>query len=881
MKKIETGYSPKDIEEKWYKIWEDNNYFHAEPQEGKEKYTIVIPPPNVTGVLHMGHVLNNTIQDVLIRWKRMQGFNALWMPGSDHAGIATQNKVEKKLMDEGKTREDLGRDKFIDEVWKWKEQHGGIITKQLRRLGASLDWQRERFTMDDKLVESVKEIFIKLYKDDMVYRGEYIINWCPRCGTALADDEVDHEEKESYIWEIKYPIKDTNEFITVATTRPETMLGDTAVAVNPNDERYKHLIGKMVILPLMNREIPIVGDDYCDMAFGTGAVKITPAHDPNDFELGMRHKLDVIDVMNKDATMNENAGKYKGLDRFDARLKIIEDLESQGLLTGKKKIKNSVGGCYRCQTIIEPKVSLQWFVRMKPLAEKAIEAVKSGDIKITPKRWEKVYYNWLENIRDWCISRQIWWGHRIPAYYCTSCKETVVASDMPDVCPKCGGTHFVQDNDVLDTWFSSWLWPFSTLGWPDKTPELKYFYPTDTLVTGADILFFWVARMIMAGIYTMDEIPFKDVFLHGIVRDEIGRKMSKSLGNSPDPIDVIDKHGADALRFSMIYSTSQGQDVFYSEKIVEMGGNFANKIWNVSRFVLMNLEGFDPHEVDVNSLNFEIVDNWIFSRMNSAIKETNRHLEKFYLNDAAKSAYDFMWGDFCDWYVETAKARLYNNEDEQSKKTAQFVLWYVLEQGLRLLHPFMPFLTEEIWQKLQSESAGTIVLAEYPVVNEDMINAEVEKTMAFIQEVLKSIRNIRTEMNIAPSKGIVAKLNTAEGEEQVILEENRNYIMKLANLSEFVVGCDIEKPKMAAVKVVASTEIYVDLEGALDKEKEIEKLKKEIEKNQKEVERLDAKLGNQGFLAKANPDVIEKEKEKQKEYKDKIEKLNKNLEMFM
>lgn len=883
MEDMNKSYSPNEIEEKWYKIWEEKGYFHADENSEKPSYTIVIPPPNVTGVLHMGHVLNNTIQDTLIRWKRMSGYNALWMPGTDHAGIATQNKVERKLDESGIKREDLGREKFVEEVWKWKEEHGGIITKQLRKLGASLDWERERFTMDDKLVEAVKDIFVKLYNDDLVYRGEYMINWCSRCGTALADDEVDHEDKTGAIWQIKYPIKDSDEYLIVATTRPETMLGDTGIAVNPNDERYKHLLGKKAILPLVGREIPIIADEYVDVAFGTGAVKMTPAHDPNDFEIGKKHNLEIINILNENGTMNKNAGEdYENLDRFDARKKILEDLEEKNLLVGKKEHNHAVGHCYRCNTIVEPRVSKQWFVKMQPLADKALEVVKNGKVKIIPKRWEKVYYNWLENIRDWCISRQIWWGHRIPAYYGPD--EKVFVADDYEAAKEQAIKYYgkevelVQDTDVLDTWFSSWLWPFSTLGWSENTKELEKFYPTSTLVTGADILFFWVARMVMAGLYAMDEIPFENVFLHGIVRDEIGRKMSKSLGNSPDPIDIIDKYGADALRFSMLYNTSQGQDVFFSEKLIEMGRNFANKIWNVSRFVLMNLEGFNPAEIDVNSLKFELSDTWILSKLNNAILGVNNNLESFNLSEAAKSVYEFLWGDFCDWYVEIAKIRLYNGNTEE-KMTAQFVLWNVLEQGLRLLHPFMPFLTEEIWQRLP-ETGETIMLSEFPEFSSDMISIKTEENMTFVQDVIKAVRNIRTEANISPGKKINALLKTAEGEEQVVLEESKEVILKLANLEEFAVMCDIERPEMSAIKVVKETEIYIPLEGIIDIDAEKIRINKEIEKNQKELDRVSGKLKNEKFISSAPKDIIDREKRIEKEYSDKIEKLKNSLEIF-
>ena len=688
-------YSPNEIEDKWYKIWEEKGYFNAQHNAEKPGYSIAIPPPNVTGILHMGHMLNNSIQDAIIRYKRMSGFDTLWIPGMDHAGIATQNKVERMLADEGTSKEEIGYDEFLRRTWEWKEKHGGLITKQLRKLGVSLDWSRERFTMDEGLSEAVKEVFIKLYNDGLIYRGEYIVNWCPHDKTALADDEVNHEDKNGKIWEIRYPIKDSDEELIIATTRPETMLGDTGVAVNPNDERYKHLIGKTVILPLMNREIPIVADEYVDMEFGTGVVKMTPSHDPNDFEVAKRTGLAFLNIFTEDAHVNENGGKYQGLERFAARKAILADLEEQGLLVGVKDHKNAVGHCYRCNSVIEPRVSTQWFVKMEPLAKRALEVVKNGKIQITPKRWEKVYYNWLENIRDWTISRQIWWGHRIPAYYSED-GTVFVAKSLEEAKAQARekfgkDVNLTEETDVLDTWFSSALWPFSTLGWPNETEDLKKFFPTDALVTGADILFFWVARMVMMSLYIKDEIPFNYVYLHGIIRDEKGRKMSKSLGNSPDPLDLIAKYGADAIRFSFLYNTSQGQDIHFSEKLLEMGSAFANKVWNASRFVLSNLEDFDI-STTVDNLEFKLEDKWILSKLQTASKLINENLEKYELDAAAKLAYEFFRGDFCDWYVEIAKTRVYGQEGSD-KVVAQWVLRHVLDKGLKMLHPFMPFIT--------------------------------------------------------------------------------------------------------------------------------------------------------------------------------------------
>ncbi|TDT69124.1 valyl-tRNA synthetase [Hypnocyclicus thermotrophus] len=883
MKDMAKTYSPNEIEDKWYKKWEKNKYFAATLDNEKEGYSIVIPPPNVTGILHMGHVLNNSIQDTLVRWKRMSGYNTLWMPGTDHAGIATQNKVERKLATENLTKEDLGREKFIEEVWKWKEEHGGIITKQLRKLGASLDWDRERFTMDEGLSDAVKEIFIKLYEDGLIYQGEYMVNWCPRCTTALADDEVEHIDKEGRIWEIKYPIKDSEDYLVIATTRPETMLGDTGVAVHPEDERYKHLIGKSVVLPLLNREISIVADDYVDMEFGTGVVKMTPAHDPNDFEVGERQNLEILNIMTDTGKINENGGKYKGLDRFEARKEILKDLEELGLLVGSKVHNHAVGHCYRCDTVVEPRVSKQWFVKMKPLAEKALEVVRNGEVKIIPKRWEKVYFNWLENIRDWCISRQIWWGHRIPAYYAED-GTMFVARNMEEAKAKAKEkfgkeVELTQETDVLDTWFSSALWPFSTMGWPEKTPELDMFYPTATIVTGADILFFWIARMIMMGLYEMKEVPFKTVYLHGIVRDEQGRKMSKSLGNSPDPLDLIEKYGADAIRFTMIYNTSQGQDVFFSEKLIEMGRNFANKIWNASRFVLMNLEGFDKNSINKDELNLELVDKWIYSRLNTTIKEVNEKLEKHILDEAAKIVYEFLRGDFCDWYVEIAKIRLYNSNDEIGKKTAQYVLWDILEKGLRLLHPFMPFITEEIWQNLNT-GKETIMLEAYPVLNNNKINKNIEKDFEYIQTLVSSIRNIRAEMNISPAKDLEVLIKSSVENELKVLEENSIFIKNLAKLSNLKYGRNMERPASSGFRVANGSELYVPLEGILDLDAEIKKITMQIEKIEKELAKVNGKLNNEKFVSKAPTAIIEREKKIQKEYEDKLSKLKANLESF-
>ena len=874
-------YTPIDIESKWYKEWEQKGYFKAAIDNQKVPYTIVIPPPNVTGVLHMGHVLNNTIQDVVIRYKRMSGFDTLWQTGTDHAGIATQNVVEKMLAKDGLRKEDIGRKAFIEKVWEWKEKYGNIITTQQRRIGNSTDWERERFTMDEGLSQAVKEVFVELYNKDLIYKGEYMVNWCPRCQTALADDEIEHQDKEGHIWEIKYPIKDSKDFLIIATTRPETMLGDTGVAVNPDDERYKDLVGKSVILPLMDREIPIVADSYVDLEFGTGAVKMTPAHDPNDFEVSKRTGLEIINILEKDGTINSNGGKYKGLDRFEARKAILKDLEELGLLVSTKKHNHAVGHCYRCNTVIEPRISEQWFVKMRPLAEKAIAAVKNGEIKLTPKRMEKIYYNWLENIRDWTISRQIWWGHRIPAYY-TQNGDLIVAKSLEDAKKQCvekfgSEMELREETDVLDTWFSSSLWPFSTMGWPERTPDLERRMPTDLLVTGADIIFFWVARMIMMSLEFENKIPFKEVYFTGIIRDEIGRKMSKSLGNAPDTLGILDKYGADAVRFSLMYNTSQGQDILFSEKLLEMGSTFANKVWNASKFVISNLEGF-KEDISILDLDFKLEDQWILSKLQNSARKFNEEMEEYNIDSCAKIAYEFFRNDFCDWYVEIAKTRIYGvDADNTDRQTAQWVLRHILDNGLRLLHPFMPFITEEVWQKIKVYGES-IMLADFPREDKALINVKAENDFEYLEEVIGAIRNIRAENNVSPAKKISIIIDTEDSGEKDIVLNNPKILDKLANVEKIEILTEL--PKMSGFRVVGNSKIYVSLEGLIDIEKEVEKLNKEIEKVQKELDRTLNKLSNEQFVSKAPQAVIDKEKAIQAELESKLKKLQDNIKIF-
>ena len=874
-KNIPTVYDPQSFEKKWYKYWEDNKLFHAEVKMDKQPFSIVIPPPNVTGQLHMGHALDNTLQDIQIRWRRMQGYNTLWMPGADHAGIATQIKVEEMLAQDNISRYDLGRDKFIEKVWEWKEQYGDRIITQLKSLGASCDWERERFTMDEGCSKAVREVFVSLYEKGLIYQGHRITNWCPRCNTALSDIEVEHEDKPGNLYHLRYQVENSDEYIIVATTRPETMLGDSGVAVHPEDERYCHLIGKNLILPIVERKIPIFADDYVDPFFGTGAVKVTPAHDPNDFEMGQRHNLEQIVILNSNATMAENTGKYQGLDRYACRKALLQDLEAIGALVKIEEHNHAVGQCQRCSTIVEPMVSKQWFVKMESLAQPAIEAVETEKIKFVPERFTKIYLNWLDGIRDWCISRQIWWGHRIPAWYC-ECGETIVARDSVNSCPKCGSANVKQDEDVLDTWFSSALWPFSTMGWPEQTPELKQFYPTSVLVTGYDIIFFWVARMIMMGLEFQQEIPFKHVFIHGLVRDSQGRKMSKSLGNGIDPLEVVEKYGADTLRFMLITGNTPGNDMrFYWER-VESTRNFANKLWNASRFVLMNLTDYDEN-FDPQASDYTLADKWILSRYNQTVSDVTRNLERFELGEAGRAIYEFIWNEFCDWYIELSKARLYNKEDNRARQTAQSVLCYVLENTLKLLHPFMPFITEEIWQHIPHEG-DSIIVASWPVEQTTLTDKKAELNMEIVMETIKAIRNMRAEVNVAPGRKSEAILQLASAELVQLFELNASYVKTLAAVEPLNVSLTTpEKPENAMAAVVSGVEIYMPLKGLIDVDKETARLNKELLTLDKELARVSGKLSNEGFVAKAPPDVIEKEKAKQQEFEEKVKAINERL----
>jgi valyl-tRNA synthetase len=883
LRELAKVYEPQNVERRWYAEWQEKGYFCAAATSGKKPYSIVIPPPNVTGALHMGHALNNTLQDILCRWKRMQGYNVLWMPGTDHAGIATQNVVERQLAAAGKDRHELGREAFIERVWQWKAESGGQIIGQLKRLGASCDWERERFTMDEGLSTAVREVFVRLYEEGLIYRDNRLINWCPRCHTALSDIEVEHEEKAGHLWHIRYPVAGSDRVLVVATTRPETMLGDTAVAVHPDDERYRDLVGGHVTLPLVNRQIPIVADEYVDMAFGTGVVKITPAHDFNDFEVGRRHNLDRINVFDESGTVNAAGRQYEGLDRFVARKKIVEDLEAQGFLERIQEHALSIGGCYRCKTVVEPYMSLQWYVNVAPLAKRALAAVKEGKTRIVPQQWENTYYEWMENIRDWCISRQIWWGHRIPAWFCDHCGEITVAKIDPTGCAKCGSDEIRQETDVLDTWFSSALWPFSTMGWPEKTPELATFYPTSCLVTGFDILFFWVARMMMMGLHFMDEVPFADVYIHALVRDAQGQKMSKSKGNVIDPLTVIDQYGTDAFRFTLAAFAAQGRDIKLAEERIAGYRNFANKIWNASRFALMNLEGFDPAAVSFDELAFSEGDRWILHRLNEVAREVNAALTEYRFNEAAMGLYQFTWSEFCDWYVELSKQDLYGADPER-KRTTQYVIWYVLDHLLRLLHPFMPFITEEVWQALPKQQRpgdpepASIMLTSWPEPLARCSFPEAATRMERVMAVIGGIRNIRGEMEVPPSKEIAVVLSCANEEALQLMRHNEGAIVALARISNLAVGRELEQPEDASIQVAGDVQIFVPLKGLVNVEEEEKRLLKEIGKIDKDVEFLSKKLDNPSFVERAPAEVVVKEREKIAEFANKKKVLAESLD---
>ncbi len=878
METMEKTYDPKQTEQRIYQKWVDDGCFTAHIDKTKEPCTIVIPPPNITGQLHMGHALDNTLQDILARFKRMQGYSMLWLPGTDHASIATEVKIVDKLAKEGISKYDLGREGFLEKAWEWKNEYGGRITKQLRMLGSSLDWTRERFTMDEGCNKAVKHVFVSLYNKGLIYRGERITNWCCECNTALSDAEVEYQEDPGFFWHIKYPITGTNEFITIATTRPETMLGDTALAVHPNDERYKALVGKTVTLPLVNKEIPIVADEYVDMEFGTGVVKITPAHDPNDFEVGKRHDLPIVKVLNNDGTMNKLAGKYEGMDRYDARKAIVEDLEKEGYLIKVEPHTHNVGHCYRCHTTVEPMVSTQWYVKMKPLAEPAIEAVRNKETVFVPERFDKIYFNWMENIKDWCISRQLWWGHRIPAWYCQDCGEVIVSEDDVTECTKCHSHNLKQDEDVLDTWFSSALWPFSTLGWPEKTEDLDYFFPTFTLVTGYDIIFFWVARMIFSSIENMGKVPFKYVLIHGLVRDDQGRKMSKSLGNGVDPIEVINNFGADALRFSLVAGTTPGNDMRYYDSKVRAYRDFANKIWNASRFITMNLENAPFEKPDDKDLSLD--DKWIMSRVNAVTEEVTSNMEKFELGIAALKLYDFIWTEFCDWYIELTKIRLYS-DDMTQRKAAIYTLVTTLTKALKLLHPFMPFITEEIWQHLphEDDSETTIMLTDWPKYDEALNNSDAEANMNIIMDIIRAVRNIRAEMDVKNSKKLDLIICDNSGKNIDALENGRIYLERFANTESLNIVTSTEGiPANAKTVPVGTLTLYLPIEDLVDFSAELNRLNAELETAKAELKRASGMLLNERFVSKAPQALVDQEKAKVQKYSETIASIEQQID---
>ncbi|MEG0495396.1 MAG: valine--tRNA ligase [Eubacterium sp.] len=878
-KEMTKVYDPKDVENRIYEWWQEKGYFKPEVHLEGKPFTIIMPPPNITGQLHMGHAFDDTLQDALTRFKRMQGYAALWVPGMDHASIATEVKVVEKIRnEEGKTKEDLGREEFLKRAWDWADTYKKRIREQVKKLGASCDWDRERFTMDEGCSEAVKDTFVDLYEKGLIYKGSRIINWCPDCKTALSEAEVEYSEQQGHLWHIKYPIAGTKDYVTIATTRPETMLGDSGVAVNPEDDRYKNLVGKNVILPLLDKEIPVVADDYVDMAFGTGVVKMTPAHDPNDYEVGKRHSLEEINVMNEDGTMNALAGKYAGMDRYDCRKAVLEDLAALGLLEKIEEHVHNVGGCYRCGTTVETMTSEQWFVKMEPLAKPAIEAVKTDDTRFIPDRFSKIYFNWMDNIRDWCISRQLWWGHRIPAYYCDECGEMIVAKEAPVVCPKCGSTHFTQDPDALDTWFSSALWPFSTLGWPKETDDLEKFYPNSVLVTGYDIIFFWVARMIFMGLYKMGEVPFADVYIHGLIRDSKGRKMSKSLGNGIDPLEIIEQYSADALRFSIITGNSAGNDIRWQDEKLESSRNFLNKIWNASRFVLMNLEEDIMDRESIALANLENTDQWILSRMNEVIKEVTHNMDKYELGIAASKIYDFAWNEYCDWYIELVKPRLYG-DIEATKIAAEYTLNKVLVTILKLLHPFIPFITEEVYHYLPG-SEKAIIVSQWPEYDETLCFQNQEKEVHFMMQCIKSIRNIRSEMDVPNAKKTQLFIITKNAEHEALIEASNIYFEKLASVSSIsaIKKTDVQENYVSAV--VDDMEMFLSMDELVDKEKEIERLSVEKTKLQKEIDRVNQKLSNKGFTDKAPEKVVEGEREKQRKYKDMLDKVLERLDYY-
>jgi len=862
-------YNPKEVEEKWYKYWEDQGYFHANYKEDRPLFSVVIPPPNITGSLHMGHALNTTIQDILVRWKRMSGFNTLWLPGTDHAGIATQNVVEREIASQGSSRNEYGRKKFVEKVWKWREQYGRTIVYQLKRLGGSCDWSRERFTMDEGMSAAVREVFVRLYKEGLICRDSYIINWCPRCMTALSDLEVEHENLRGKLYHVRYNLTDGSGSLIVATTRPETIPGDTAVAVNPGDERYGDFIGKTLFLPVTGREIPVIADDVVDMEFGTGALKITPAHDPNDFEVGNRHGLPRIKVMGDDGVMNDEAGPYKGMDRFQCRKAILKDMSDNGSLIREEDYVHAVGHCYRCKTIIEPNISKQWFVRMKTLAAPAIKAAEDGAVRFIPKGWENTYFEWMNNIKDWCISRQIWWGHQIPAWYCDACHGVTVSRTDPTSCSHCGGTEIRQDEDVLDTWFSSALWPFSTLGWPEETEDLKRFYPTSVLVTGFDILFFWVARMMMMGLKFMGEVPFRDVCIHALVRDAEGQKMSKSRGNVIDPLIIMDKYGTDALRFTLASMASPGRDIKLSEERIEGYRNFGNKIWNAARFIFMNMPE-EPVTLDCTALT--LPDRWILSRLNSTVKDVTQMLGEYRFDLAAGTIYSFFWREFCDWYVEFAKIQM--QEGGKRKDNTVAVLVNTLDTALRMLHPFMPFITEEIWQQLHSSS---IMTAPYPSAEDALIDEAVESQMESVMDIIKNIRSLRSELNIPPSKEVDVYLKIDSDAVRKLIEGQMVCIKRLSSAGNTITGADIQRPELSAILIFPGGEIYLPLAGIIDIDKEKGLLEKRLKNINDEISRIDKKLSNMDFVEKAPQEVVLKEKEKHRELMDQKERIESNL----